>query len=148
MTTIIGAAHTGAGNAVLLGMGIGAAVGTLLTLLAVWIILAGLFMLIGASVAKVPGRTFGKAVAAALLAGLGGNAVGGIFLIIPLIGPVLGVFVNIIVQIFIIKAIFETDAGKAVLTWIFSLIAQIIVAVIAVIVFGGALLGMFAAAAH
>ncbi|MDD5598614.1 MAG: hypothetical protein PHV82_11770 [Victivallaceae bacterium] len=146
MTTIIAA--QAADNAVLLGMGIGAAVGTLLTLLAVWIVLAGVFMFIGAGVAKVAGRSFGKAVAAALLAGLSGNLVGGIFLIIPVIGPVIGVFANIIMQIFIIKTVFETETGKAVLTWVFSLVAQIIVAVIAMIIFGGALIGMFAAAHH
>jgi hypothetical protein len=146
MMTIIAA--QAADNAVLLGMGIGAAVATVLTLLAVWIILAGLFMYIGANVAKVPHRSFGKAVAAALLAGFGGNMVGGLFLIVPVIGPLLGGLINIIVQIFIIKAIFETETGKAILTWIFSLVAQIIVAVIASIIFGGALLGMFAAFYH
>ena len=139
MTSIICAAGSGAENAQLLGMGIAAAVLIIVGLTILMILLGGLFMFIGAGIAKVEHRTFLKAVAAALLGGIGGSIVGGILFWIPVIGPVLGFFGNIATQIFIIKAIFNTETGKAILTWLFDLIAQFIVAVIAIIIFWGAI---------
>lgn len=137
MTSIICAAGSGAENAPLLGMGIAAAIFIIIGLTILMVLLGGLFMFIGAGVAKVENRSFGKAVAASLLGGIGGNIVGGILFIIPIIGPVLGFLGNIATQIFIIKAIFCTETGKAILTWLFNLIAQVIVAIIAGIIFWG-----------
>lgn len=146
MTTIICAAQSGTENAALLGMGIGAAVVIIFGLFVLSIILGGIFMYFGASVAKVEERTFSKAIIAALLASLGGSFVGGIFMLLPLIGPFLGSLANIAAQIFIIKAIFNTDTGKAVVTWVFNLLAQLIVVAIAAIIFWSAIAGMLIAA--
>ena len=42
-----------------------------------------------------------------------------------------------IISIFIIKGIFNTSFGKAFLTWVFALIAQIVAAVIGSLIFIG-----------
>ena len=146
MTSIVCVALARMGNSILLGMGIGVIVGISIALMVVWVILGGIFMLIGANVAKVEGRSFGKAVLAALLAGIGGTIIGGIIGVIPLIGLFLGFFASIITQIFIIKAIFATETGKAALTWLFSLIAQMIIIIITVIIFWGAIATVLVAA--
>ena len=144
MTAIICVAQAGLEDTALLGMGIGATVFVVLGLLILGLILGGAFMLIGANVANVEGRTFGKAILAAFLAGLGGSFVAGIFMLIPFIGPLLGFFGNIVTQIYIIKAIFDTETGKAALTWLFSLISQIIIITIAAIIFWGTIAAMLA----
>ncbi len=142
MTAIICAVQAGTENAALLGMGIGAVIFIIMGLVILSIILGGVFMLIGAGVANVEGRNFGKAIVASLFAGLGGSFAGGIIALIPFIGPFLAFFANIVVQIFIIKAVFATETGKAILTWLFNLIAQIIVLIIATIIFWGTIAGM------
>ena len=144
MTAIICAAPAGGKIAASLGMGIGAAILIIFALTILSLILGGIFMYIGAGMAKVEKRTFGKAVLAYLLSGLGGSVAGGLVSVIPVVGIFLGFIANILIQIVIIKAIFETETGKAVLTWLFGLIAQIIVMVIAAIIFWSAIIALFA----
>jgi hypothetical protein len=144
MTSVICAANT-AENATMLGMGIGAAIFVMFGLFFLAVLLGGLFMSIGARTAHVKNVTFGKAVLASFFAGFGGNLVAGIFIIIPFVGPVVAFFTNIITQVYIIKAIFDTETGKAFLTWLFNLIAQVIVVIIAAIIFWGSIAAWLAA---
>jgi hypothetical protein len=134
-TTLCVATVAGAENATLLGMEIVLAISIILGLVALSILLGGVFMLLGAKIANVEKRGFGKAVGSVILCKIGASITSGLIGIIPVVGLLLAPFAAIAIQIYIIKAIFETQTTKAVLTWLFSLIAYLIVLAISAIIF-------------
>ncbi|WP_456450044.1 hypothetical protein [Palaeococcus sp. (in: euryarchaeotes)] len=79
------------------------------------------FLWFGAKFAKIEDATFGKAFIAALAAILGR--------LIPFIG-------GLIAFLWIIKTVFNTDWGKAVITWLFAIVIAIVIAIIMAVAVG------------
>ncbi len=95
--------------------------------LLIMIIVSAVFYWLGARMAKVPGATFGRAVAAAVLAGVVGLILQLVLSIMPGAGNILAFIVTLIVTLLIIKAVYKTTLGKAFLVWLFGFIAAMIV---------------------
>ena len=109
-----------------------------------WLIAVGLILL-AAKMAGVENATFGKAAVAGFVASLVTWLCSLVFSIVPVVGTILGAIFGILLSIFVIKGVFSTTFGKALLVWIFHVVAQVVAIVVAVLTFASALFG---AAAH
>jgi hypothetical protein len=89
----------------------------------IWVLLGGLFMWIAAKIARVENSSFGRAMVAAIGASFVSLLVSFVFNMLPVFGNLFGLIIGIIVSILIIKAAFGTSFGKALIVWIFNLIA-------------------------
>jgi hypothetical protein len=111
--------------------------GIVVLVILVAVVLGALFMLIGAKMAGVgTNATFGRALGAAIACSLMTWIAAAVFSVVPVLGTALGFIIGLILSLMIIKAIFDTSFGRALLTWIFNILAQVVAAV-AVIVGGG-----------
>ena len=87
------------------------------------------FLWFGAKFAKIEDATFGKA----FIAALGGLIISTILgRLIPFIGGLIG----LIAFLWIIKTVFNTDWGKAVITWLFAIVIAIVIAIIMAVAVG------------
>lgn len=87
------------------------------------------FLWLGAKFAKIEDASFGKA----FIATLGGLIVSAVIgAIIPVIGGLLG----LIAFLWIVKTVFNTDWGKAVIAWLFAIVIAIILMIIIMVVVG------------
>ncbi len=105
----------------------GASVGVLILMILGFIFIFWLFnifcMMIGAKVADISNRSFGKAfVASILIAWLGGTVIGGLSFVHPILG-VLGV---IFVPAIFIKVVYSCGLGKAVVAYIINIVVSIV----------------------
>lgn len=92
-----------------------------------------LFLLLGAKLAGIEDRTFGRALGTAFLGGIASFIVSAILGFVPLIGHVLGLVCGFLISALIMKAIFTTTLGKA--AW-----AMVIAWILTLIIFGGVML--------
>jgi hypothetical protein len=106
------------------------------------VIVSAFFIWLGAKIAGVAKATFGKAVWAAIVTSLFVWALTGIASTLFGVGSVGGWILGVIITLFILKWIYKTTWGKALLTWLFCGIAHAIVLVIAVVL---AMTGVIAA---
>lgn len=113
--------------------GVGIAVLLLLILL---LVIAAFFLWIGAKLAGIQNATFGKAVVAALVSVIALAVLQVITSIIPFLGGLVGFLLGILVSIYIIKAVFDTSWGKALLAWILYVVAIIATVFIALVIGG------------
>ncbi len=113
--------------------GVGIAVLLLLILL---LVIAAFFLWIGAKLAGIQNATFGKAVVAALVSVIALAVLQVIMSIIPFLGGLVGFLLGILVSIYIIKAVFDTSWGKALLAWILYVVAIIATVFIALVIGG------------
>jgi hypothetical protein len=104
---------------------------SILVTVVIAVVIAGFFMWLGAKVAGVRNATFGRAVMAAIGASFIMWIVWVIFSLIPVIGPIVGFFLGLLFAILVIQAAFQTSFGKAILVWIFNIIAQMVAMFIA-----------------
>ncbi len=111
-------------------------IGVLLLTALFAMVLGGIFMLIGAKLAGVKQATLGNAIFAALACSLLSFLLSGTLSIIPLFGTMSGVVISLILHVLIIKEIFNTSTGKALLTWIFNFFAQVVAVIMAMIILG------------
>jgi hypothetical protein len=116
----------------LAGLGVG-----LIAFLVLALLISAFFLWIGAKLAGIRGASFGKAVLAALVSVVALAILEIVLSLIPRIGGTLGLLLGILVSIYVIKAVFDTGWGKAILAWIMY-IAAIIVAGIITAIFGAA----------
>ena len=107
------------------GLGVGALFAFLFA-----IILGGFFMWIAAKIARVKRSSFGRAIMAAIGTSLVLFIITFITSFIPILGNAAGFVVGIL-QIFVIKGAFDTSTGKAVLVWVFNIVASIIAVLLA-----------------
>jgi hypothetical protein len=114
----------------LAGLGVG-----LIAFLVLALLISAFFLWIGAKLAGIRGASFGKAVLAALVSVAALAILEIVLSLIPRIGGTLGLLLGILVSIYVIKAVFDTGWGKAILAWILY-IAAIIVAGIITAIFG------------
>ena len=93
----------------------------ILIILVSWVV-GAFFLWLGAKIAGIKPASFVKALIATLFGFVAGIVLGLI--------PVLGWLLGIIAYIIIIKYVFATDRGKAIIAWLVSIIAVIIVSII------------------
>ena len=117
----------------ILGLGIAAILG----IVVISIIVAGIFMLIGAKIAGVKNATLGKSIWAAIASGFIMWIVTLVFSIIPILGSIIGFIIGLILALLVIKSVYSTSFGKALLVWIFNIIAQVIAIFIGALLFAG-----------
>lgn len=86
-------------------------------------VIGGLFIWIAAKLARVENATFGKAVAVSIASSFVFVIITVFARILPIVGDVLGFIIWLILAIIIIKAIFDTSFAKAIVVWIFQLVA-------------------------
>ena len=102
------------------------------------IILGGFFMWIAAKISGVRRATFGRAILAAISTTLVSFFFTFIGHFVPFIGNLVGFIIGLILTILVIKGAFDTTTGKAVLVWIFNIVAVAIAVLLASIVGVGA----------
>ena len=98
------------------------------------VLLDGLFMLIGARLAGLRNARFGKAVLAAIACSFVTWVLALVCSIVPVAGSIFGFLLGQLFSLLIIKAIFETTFGGALLTWIFNTLAQIAALIFVIVV--------------
>jgi hypothetical protein len=103
-------------------------------------VIGGFFMWIGAKLANVRRANFGRSIIAAVLAALVTWVVTAIFSYLPVFGNLIGFFLGIVFSIFVIQSVFRIRFGKALIVWLFYIIAQFIAVLLVSFVFGGALI--------
>jgi hypothetical protein len=123
---------------IFVGLGIGALFAFLFA-----VIIGGFFMWIAAKIARVERSSFGRAMLAAIGTSLVLFIMTLITSFIPILGNAVGFIVGLLLQIFVIKGAFDTSTGKAVLVWVFNIVASI-VAVLLASAIGFGTLGMLA----
>ena len=122
---------------------IGALLGTIIGMIVIATIIAAFFMWVGAKVAGVRNATFFKSTVAALGSTFITWFISLVFSVVPVFGTILGFIIGLFFAILVIKASYSTSFGKALLVWIFHIIAEIIAIIIGVMTFAGGLLVAF-----
>ena len=109
------------------------------------VILGGFFMWIAAKISGVRHATFGRAMLAAVGTTLVSFFFTFVFHFVPIFGNLIGFIIGLVLTILVIKGAFDTTTGKAVLVWIFNIVAAVIAVVLASIIGAGTagLLGGF-----
>lgn len=98
------------------------------------VLLGGFFMWIAAKIARVGDSSFGRAIIASVASSFVSILAALVFNALPFVGNLFGFIIGIILSILIIKAIFRTSLSKALLVWIFDLIATGIAIAIAAVI--------------
>ena len=122
---------------------IGALLGMIVGIAIIATIIAAFFMWVGAKIAGVRNATFFKSIIAALGSAFITWFVSFIFSVVPVFGTILGFMIGLFFAILVIKASYSTSFGKALLVWIFHVVAEIIAIIIGVMTFAGGLLVAF-----
>lgn len=100
-------------------------------------IVASFFIWIGAKIAAVRGSTFGRAMVAAVGAGFLNWLGATVLLELGVTNEVAGFLVGIFLTLLVVKAAFDTTWGKALLVWVFNVIAQAIAFLAGSLLFAG-----------
>lgn len=95
--------------------------------------LSALFIWIGSKFTGVADATFGKAFYAALLSSIAVWALAGFAAVLFGAGSIAGWVLGIIVTLGILKSIYNTDWGSALLIWIFTGVAHVLVGIVMVV---------------
>ena len=91
------------------------------------VVIDSVFLWLGAKFAKIEDASFGKA----FIAALGGLIVSAVIgATIPHIGRLLG----LIAFLWIVKTVFNTDWGKAIIAWLFAIVIAILLMIVIMIV--------------
>ena len=101
------------------------------------VIVGGFFMWIAAKIARVEKSTFGRAIVAAIASSFVSILAAFVFHFFPVLGNFLGYIIGLLLSILIIKGVFETSFGKALLVWVFDIIAKIIAVLAASVIVAG-----------
>jgi len=99
-------------------------------------LMAGVFMWLGARIASVRNATFGRSVVAAIVVSLVMWLVTLASSVMPVMGGIAGLALGLILGIFVIQGIFGTTFGRALLVWVFNVVAQVSVVVLTLLVSG------------
>jgi hypothetical protein len=110
-----------------------------LVLLVFGILIGSFFMWIAAKIARVEKSGFGRALVASIGSTFMAVILSFVFGVVPLVGNGLGFLIGLFFSILIIKAAFDTTVGKALLVWIFNIIAVVIATALTALVTAGSL---------
>lgn len=111
-----------------------------LVLLLFTIVIGGFFMWIAAKIARVGKSSFARAILAAVVSSVVSMIVSFVFGVLPLIGNGLGFLAGLLVSILIIMWAFDTSFAKAILVWIFNLVAVVIAVGLTALLTAGSLM--------
>ena len=117
---------------IFVGFGIG-----MLFLFIFAVILGGFFMWIAAKIAGVEKSTFGRAIVAAISSSIISLLMAFFFSFVPLLGNAVGFIIGLILTVLVIKGAFDTSFSKALLVWIFNVIAAVIALLLTTIIVAG-----------
>lgn len=98
------------------------------------------FIWVGAKIAGIKNVGFGNSLLAAIGAAFVTWLISWLFAAATGIWVIIGFIIGLILSIFVIQGAFKTTFGKALLAWIFHVIAEIIAVMIATATFAGVLL--------
>ena len=104
------------------------------------VIVGGLLMWVAAKIAKVEKSSFGRAMAAAVAASFVEIFVAFLFNLVPVFGNLFGFILGLVITIFVIKVVFGTSFGKALLVWIFNLVAAFVAIALAAMIMASSLM--------
>ena len=104
------------------------------------VIIGGLLMWVAAKIARVEKSSFGRAMAAAVAASFVTVLASFLFKLIPVLGDLFGFIAGLVLAILVIKAVFGTSFGKALVVWIFHLVATGVAVVLATMIMASSLL--------
>ena len=90
------------------------------------VLIGGLFMWLAAKLVRVENASFVRALLAAIGSSFVSVLAAFLFNLLPVFGNLFGFIIGLICSILVIKGIFGTNFGKALLVWIFNLIATFI----------------------
>ena len=105
------------------------------------VLVASFFMWLGAKIAGVERSTYGRSMVAAIAAAFVTWLVSWVGTQIPSMPRVIGFVVGLILTLIVIQAAYSTRFGKALLVWIFNIIAQVIAGVLAFALFSYSIIG-------
>jgi hypothetical protein len=111
-----------------------------LTLLAS--LIGAFFMWTGAKLAGVDEATFGRSISAASGASFATWAIALIASIVPGVGTAAGILLGAALSVLIIQSAYSTSLGKAVLVWLFDLMAEAIALAISFVLFASVILSI------
>ncbi len=117
-----------------------AIMGAILGLVVLASLVAGFFMYVAAKLAMVEKATFGRAILAALGSSLADWVLTAALSPVPLLGSCSGFVIGLAASLVIIMLVFETTVPKALLVWLFHLLAELVALFIAVLTFASILL--------
>jgi hypothetical protein len=122
------------------GMGLG----LILLMIAVSVVVGALFLYLGASIAGIENKSFGKAIGAFILSWIIVAIITAIFSFVPLVGSILGFIIGIILSVLIVKSMFQTSTGKAFVALLMAWVLSIVAGFIMTLIFGVSAATMFA----
>jgi hypothetical protein len=102
-----------------------------------WLLVSAAFLLLGARIAGIVNRSYGRALGIALLSGIASFVLGYALSSIPILGAVMASIGGFLITALIMMPIFKTSLGKAlgaaVIAWVFSHVIVAGVAMVAAI---------------
>jgi hypothetical protein len=104
------------------------------------VIVGGLLMWVVAKIAKVEGASFARAIVAAAASSFVEILVAFIFNLVPVLGNLFGFILGLLAAVLVIKGVFRTSFGKALLVWIFNLVAVWVAIVLASMIMASSVL--------
>ena len=104
------------------------------------VIIGGLLMWVAAKIARVEKSSFGRAMAAAVATSFVTVLASFLFKLVPVLGDLFGFVAGLVLAILVIKAVFGTSFGKAIVVWIFHLVATGIAVLLARMIMASSLL--------
>lgn len=88
--------------------------------------IGALFLSIGASVAGIDGRNFGKAFMATVGAMIAGAVVGGVLGVFGMHNGIIPAAIGLLVNLAVIRGVYDTSWGKAFVAWLVEVIAVVV----------------------
>ncbi|MCX5752898.1 MAG: hypothetical protein NTW97_04530 [Candidatus Krumholzibacteria bacterium] len=104
------------------------------------VIIGGFLMWVAAKIARVEKSSFARAMAAAVAASFIEIFVAFLFNLIPVFGNLFGFILGLVIAILVIKGVFRTSFGKALLVWIFNLAAAFVALALAAMIMASSFL--------
>lgn len=104
------------------------------------VIVGGFFMWVAAKIARVENSSFLRAITAAIATSFVTVLVSFIFKLVPVLGDFFGFIAGLVIAILIVKAVFRTSFGKALVVWMFHLVAVFIAIILAAMIMASSLL--------
>jgi hypothetical protein len=87
------------------------------------VLIGGFLMWIAAKIARVEKSSFARAMAAAVATAFIEMLVAFLFNLVPVLGNLFGFILGLVITILVIKTVFGTSFGKALVVWIFNIVA-------------------------
>ena len=104
------------------------------------VIVGGFLMWVAAKIARIEESSFLRAIAAAVATSFVTVLASFLFKLVPVLGDFFGFIAGLVLAILVIKAIFRTSFGKALVVWIFHLVAAGVAVLLASMIMASSLM--------